>query len=139
MKSKTYKNWTKKHAGLMYDHMIFHTKYNRKVLTDKIRIRCEEIMRNVLDEYGCKCIEISVQPNHVHLLVGIPHNRTPSKVVGRVKGISSRWLRREFPVLVEEIPKVLWAPSCTHQSVGGDPRQVISYIKNQDRRHGRRK
>ncbi|UCG71046.1 MAG: transposase [Thermoplasmata archaeon] len=68
MKSKSFKNQTKKPVGLMYDHMIFHTKYNRKVLVDKIRRRCEEIIRYVLTDIDCECVEINVQPNHVHLL-----------------------------------------------------------------------
>ncbi len=139
MKSKTFKNRTKKPVGLMYDHMIFHTKYNRKVLVNKIRRRCEEIIRNVLDDIDCECVEINVQPNHVHLLVGIPLTRTPSNVAMKVKGVSSCFLRREFPVLVEQIPKALWVPSCIHQSVGNDLTKVVYYIKNQYKKHGGRK
>ncbi len=136
MKSKTYKNRTKKPVGLMYDHMIFHTKYNRKVLVNKIRRRCELIIRNVLDDIDCECVEINVQPNHVHLLDGIPLTKTPSKVAMKIKGVSSFHLRREFPTLVEQIPKALWAPSCVHQSVGNDAGRVISYIKYQYKKNG---
>ncbi len=136
MKSKTFKNRTKKPVGLMYDHMIFHCKYNRKVLVNKIRRRCEEIIRNVLDDIDCECVEINVQPNHVHLLVGIPLTRTPSNVAMKVKGVSSYLLRREFPILKQQIEKALWAPSCTYQSVGNDLSKVIIYIKNQYKKHG---
>jgi len=123
----------------MYDHLIFHTKYNRKVLVNKIRRRCEEIIRNVLDDLSCECVEINIQPNHVHILVGIPLTRTPSSIAMKVKGVSSFHLRREFPILVEQIPKHLWAPSCTHQSVGNDLTKVIYYIRNQYKKHGGRK
>jgi putative transposase len=136
MKSKTYKNRTKKPMGLIYDHMIFHTKYNRKVLVDKIRRRCELIIRNVLDDIGCESVEINVQPNHVHILVGIPLTITPSHVAMKVKGNSSWLLRNEFPILKQQIPKALWAPSCTHQSVGNDLTKVIYYIRNQYKKHG---
>jgi putative transposase len=123
----------------MYDHMIFHCKYNRKVLINKIRKRCEEIIRNMLDDLGCECVEINVQPNHVHLLVGIPLTMAPSSVAMKVKGVSSFLLRKEFPILVEQIPKHLWAPSCVHQSVGNDAGKVITYIKYQKKRHGSQK
>ncbi|MHA2474773.1 MAG: IS200/IS605 family transposase [Promethearchaeota archaeon] len=102
MKSKSFKNRTKKPVGLMYDHMIFHTKYNRKVLVNNIRKRCEEIIRNALDDINCECVAINVQPNHVHLLVGIPFTKTPSNVAMKVKGVSSFLLRKEFPLLVEQ-------------------------------------
>ena len=135
MKSKTFKNRTKKPVSLIYDHMIFHTKYNRKVLLNKIRRRCELIMRNVLDDLACECVEINVQPNHVHLLVGIPLTKTPSNVAMKIKGVSSFHLRKEFPDLVKQIPKALWAPSCVHQSVGNEAGRVISYIKYQGLHH----
>ncbi len=136
MKSKSFKNRTKKPVSLMYDHMIFHTKYNRKVLVNKIRRRCEEIIKNVLDDLGCECVEINIQPNHVHILVGIPLTKTPSYVAMKVKGVSSYLLRREFPILKQQIEKALWAPSRTHQSVGNDLTKVIYYIKNQYKKHG---
>ena len=136
MKSKSFKNRTTKPVGLMYDHMIFHCKYNRKVLINKIRRRCEEIIRTVLDDIDCECVAMNVQPNHVHLLVGIPLTKTPSKVAMKIKGVSSFHLRKEFPNLVEQIPKALWAPSCVHQSVGNDAGRVISYIKYQSVHHG---
>ena len=135
MKSKTYQN-RKKPVGLMYDHMIFHTKYNRKVLVNEIRKRCVEIIRNTLDDIDCECVEINVQPNHVHLLVGIPLTRTPSNVAMKVKGVTSFHLRKEFPILVEQSPIHLWAPSCVHQSVGNDAGRAISYIKYQGVHHG---
>ena len=74
---------------------------------NKVRKRCEEIMRNVLDDLGCECVEINVQPNHVHILVGIPLTITPSHVAMKVKGVSSWLLRKESPTLVEQIPKAL--------------------------------
>ena len=139
MKSKTFKKRTKKPVGLIYDHINFHTKYNRKVLQNNIRKRCEEIIQNLLNDLGCKCVEVNAQPNHVHVLIGIPLTMTPSNVAMKVKGLSSCLLRREFPILREQIPKALWAPSCTHKSVGSDMIKVITYIKYQDSHHGGRK
>ncbi len=139
MKSKTFKKRTKKPVGLIYDHINFHTKYNRKVLQDNIRKRCEEIIQNILDELGCKCVEVNAQPNHVHVLIGIPLTMTPSNVTQKVKCLSSYLLRTEFPILRKQIPKALWAPSSTHQSVGNDMIKVITYIKFQDKHHGGQK
>jgi putative transposase len=139
MKSKTFKKRTKKPVGLIYDHINFHTKYNRKVLQNDIRKRCEEIIQNILDELRCKCVEVNAQPNHVHILVGIPLTITPSDVAQKVKSFSSYHLRKEFPILRKQIPKALWAPSSTHQSVGSDMIKVITFIKFQDKHHGGQK
>jgi len=95
MKSKTFKKRTKKPVGLIYDHINFHTKYNRKVLQDKIRKRCEEIIQNTLNDLGCKCVEVNAQLNHVHVLIGIPLTKTPSNVAQKVKCLSSYLLRKD--------------------------------------------
>ncbi|MFX1588297.1 MAG: IS200/IS605 family transposase [Promethearchaeota archaeon] len=107
MKSKTVKNRNKKPGKLLYDHVIFHTKYNRPMLIGKIRPRAKQIICDVLNDLGCEAIEINVQPNHVHLLFGFPPTLPPSKIVNKVKGISSLVLRREFPILVKKCPKAL--------------------------------
>jgi REP element-mobilizing transposase RayT len=57
----------------------------------------------------------------------------------RIKCASSYHLRKEFPELKKQIPKALWAPSSTHQSVGNDMIKVITYIKYQDKHHGGQK
>ena len=125
----------KKPVGLIYDHMCWHVKYNRKVLIHNIAVRCEEIIKEVLNNIGCECVIVNVQPNHVHVLVGIPHDKAPSWVTMKMKATSSYLLRREFPILVQQIKKVLWAPSCMHMSVGNNIDSVYYYIKQQDKHH----
>ena len=135
MKSKTVSNRNKKPGNLLFDHIIFHTKYNRPMLKGKIQSRAKQIIRDVLNDLGCETIEINIQPNHVHLLFGFPPILPPSKIVNKVKGISSRQLRREFPILVKQCPKALWQVKVAHVSVGNEMHKVIRYIRNQDSRH----
>ena len=134
MKSKTVSN-RKKSINMLFDHIVFHTKYNRPMLKGKIRSRAEQIICQVLDDNGCDVIEINIQPNHVHLLFAYPPTLPPSKIVNKVKGISSRKLREEFPILVKTTPKALWMPKVRHISVGNELQNVIYYIRNQDSRH----
>ena len=135
MKSKTFKNRNKKRQNLLYDHIVFHTKYNRPMLNKQMRSRTKEIICKVMDDLGCEIIEIDVLKNHVHLLFGYPPTLPPSKVVNKVKGISSRWLRREFPILVKMCPKALWQVKVAHYSVGNEIKRVRKYIRNQGSHH----
>ena len=135
MKSKTVSNRNRKPTNMLYDHVVWHTKYNRRLLEGQIRWRTAQIIRSVLDEIECKCVEINVQPNHVHLLFAFPPKISPSKVAEKIKSISSRRLRREFPILVEKCPKALWMPAVMHTSVGNEYKRVIHYIRNQDKVH----
>jgi len=135
MKSKNFKNWNKKPGRLLFDHIVFHTKYNRKMLTGDIRTRAKEIICNILDKNHCKTIQINIQPNHVHLLFGFPPSIAPSNVIRKLKATSSVILRREFPELVEQSRKALWMPAVYHLSVGHDMKGVVQYIKHQNSHH----
>ncbi len=136
MKSKTFKNRNKKRQSLLYDHIVFHTKYNRPILKGKIRSRTRQIIQDILADLGCEAIEINVQPNHVHLLFGFPPTLPPSKIANKIKGISSFVLRREFPILMKKTPKALWMPKVMHVSVGNEMNRVVRYIRNQGPHHG---
>jgi putative transposase len=136
MKSKTFKNRNKKRQNLLYDHIVFHTKYNRPMLNKQIRSRAKEIICKVMDDLGCEVIEIDVLVNHVHLLFGYSPTLAPMLIVTKVKGISSRLLRQEFPIFVKMCPKALWQIKVAHYSVGNDIKRVKKYIQNQGPHHG---
>ena len=110
MKSKTAGNRTNKPVGLIYDHIVFHTKYNRPMLKAKIQKRAGEIIKNVLEDLDCKVIKIIVQPNYVFLQFNYSPTLAMSRIANKVKGISSCLLRREFPELRKQNQKALWAP-----------------------------
>ncbi len=135
MKSKNFKNWNKKQGRLLYDHIVFHVKYNRPMLVDYIAIKAKEIICDLLKDFNCEAIEINVQPNHVHLLFSYPPTIAPSDVVKRVKNMSSTLLRRQFPELVNQCPKALWNSYVHHMSVGHDIKSIRIYIKTQNKHH----
>ncbi|MEE9150741.1 MAG: IS200/IS605 family transposase [Thermoplasmata archaeon] len=110
MKSKKYsnrKNLSGKVSGI---YIVFHTKYNRPLLKGSIQKRTKDIIHDVLDDLDCGVVQIRVYLNRVHLQFIYPPRLSISKIMNNVKGKSSRFLRREFPELVKQCPKALWAP-----------------------------
>ncbi|MBU4454318.1 MAG: transposase [Euryarchaeota archaeon] len=55
----------------------------------------------------------------------------------RLKGRTSRILRKEFPHLKEWCDEHMWAPSCFHGSVGQGWEVVEKYIQTQDTHHAK--
>jgi putative transposase len=92
----------------MYYHFIIVTKYRRKALyNEEIRERLKQI---ILDLAPKLCIEIVAQEpgdDHHHILFTATPTTDLSKVVNSVKGVSSRYLRQEFPKTKE----YLWGDS----------------------------
>lgn len=112
-------------------HVVFCPKYRRKVLVNGVDVRLKEIIHNVCQEIRVEVIEMEVMPDHVHLLLEVDPQYGIHKVVKRIKGVSSRFLREEFPWLKSRLPS-LWTNSYFCSTVGGAPLAIVKqYIENQ--------
>jgi putative transposase len=118
-------------VSMLTDHLVFSPKYRGKVLVGEVTKRCEEAISEICDDMDIELIEIAVNVDHVHLFIQPPPKYSYSEIANRIKGKSSRILRKEFPHLVKWCPKGLWAPSCYHGSVGYGPDAVKNYIASQ--------
>jgi putative transposase len=88
-------------------------------------------VHQVVDETHCELLELEVMSDHVHLLVEVDPQFGVHRLVQKVKGRSSRLLRREFPLL-RQMP-TLWTNSTFVSTVGGAPLAVVKrYIQNQE-------
>lgn len=91
----------------------------------------KEILQSAADEKHAEILEMEVMPDHVHLLVEQAPQLGIHKLVGLMKGRSSRVLWQEFSELKRRLP-ALWTNSYFISTVGGAPLSVIKqYIENQ--------
>lgn len=112
-------------------HVVWCPKYRRRVLANGVDVRLKEIINKTAVELQAEIIELEVMPDHVHLLVEVDPQFGIHRLVKRLKGRSSRLLRREFPALKSRLPS-LWTNSYFVSTVGGAPLEVIKqYIENQ--------
>ena len=129
-KKRDYRTTNKTIYSCQY-HLIWCTKYRRKVLDTQIQGRLEELIREKQDEYCYQIREIETQSDHVHLLIEIPPTHSVDKIVGKIKGYTSKVLREEYPSLKSRLPS-LWTRSKFVSSCGGVTLKVIKdYIEGQ--------
>jgi putative transposase len=91
-------------------HFVFCPKYRRPVLRGAVADRLSILIAESIEQLGGRILNLTVQPDHVHLFAEIPPTLAPRQVMHRVKGISSHHLRREFPYLRSRLPS-LWTRS----------------------------
>jgi putative transposase len=92
----------------LHYHIIFVIKYRRKALyNDKIRERLKEIFRELAPKAGIEIISMEPAVDHIHMLVKATPSTDLEKIFNTLKGVSSRYLRQEFP----EIKNLLWGDS----------------------------
>lgn len=112
-------------------HVIFCPKYRRKVLTGDIESRLKELLKEIQDENEFLILESEVMPDHVHLIVDCNPRYGINNCVRKIKGVTSRKLRDEFPALKSRIP-TLWTRSAFISTVGAVSLDVVKkYIENQ--------
>lgn len=115
-------------------HVVWCSKYRRRVLGGRIEERLKEIVREVVAEKGAWLVEMEVMPDHVHLLVEVDPQLGVHRLVKAIKGRSSRMLRQEFGHLRSRLP-TLWTNSYFVATVGGAPLAAIKrYVENQKNR-----
>lgn len=112
-------------------HLIWCTKYRRKVLTPEIECRLKELIREKAEELDIEIAEMETMPDHIHIFVKSKPIYAPHFLVQQFKGYSSRVLREEFPKLKSRLPS-LWTRSYFCESVGCiSADTIIRYIENQ--------
>jgi len=85
-------------------HIVWITKYRRRVLSGDLRIRVREIIGQSAEELGIRIVNGVLSADHIHLFVEIPPHISVSEFVKIAKGRSSRKIQQEFP----RIKKLYW-------------------------------
>ena len=115
-------------------HVVWCTKYRRKVLVDQVELRLKELLNEIGLSIGVEILEMEIgDENHVHLLLSLDPQFGVHRAVKRLKGATSRYLRLEFPHLKKRLPS-LWTNSYFVSTVGGAPlAKIKEYIQAQKR------
>ena len=112
-------------------HVIWCSKYRRKVLVEEVGQRLKELIVGVASELRADIIEMEIMPDHVHLLLEVDPQFGIHRAVKNIKGKTSRILRAEFISLRTRLPS-LWTNSYFVATVGEAPLEVIKqYIESQ--------
>ena len=114
-------------------HIVFVPKYRRKVLHQKLIRRLSQLFYQCCKMNRWFIHELEILPDHVHMLLQLPHTITVPRAVQYLKGGSSKVIRKEFPDLEEFLwGDSLWADGYFSETVGRASESVMrEYIKSQ--------
>ena len=114
-------------------HLVWCTKYRKKVLKDGIDIECKEMLQDLAAEYNFQILAMEVMPDHIHLLVDCRPQFYISDMIKIMKGNIARQMFLAHPELKKELwGGHLWNPSYCAVTVSDRSReQVCSYIEGQ--------
>lgn len=119
-------------------HIVWITKYRKKVMSGVIAERIRELLRQICKEKDVEIIKGHVSKDHIHLFVSVPPHLAVSKSVQSLKGKSSYKLLGENKELSKQFwGRHLWARGYFVATSGNVTDEVImEYIKNQEIKEG---
>ena len=113
-------------------HVVWVPKYRKRVLRGKIAIRLRQLLYEACRVNRWWISEISIQEDHIHLVVQMPPQYSVAKVVQIFKGGTSRVLRKEYPELEEFLwGDSFWADGYFAETVGQVNEELVKkYIRD---------
>ncbi len=127
----------RKTSHAVYDikyHVVWSTKYRKKVLYGQVAERLRELIREICKGNEIDIIKGSISKDHVHLFISVPPFLSVSKLVQSLKGKTSYKLLSEFKELGRAFwGRHVWGRGYFAASSGNVTDEVImEYIATQD-------
>ncbi len=115
-------------------HLVLVTKYRNGLFNKPMLNRLQVIVKDLLVKWGCVCLEVNGEKDHIHILFQYTPQIQLSKLVNNIKTVSSRYLKKEFRQRFEQYywKDALWSGSYYISSCGGVTVEVLKrYVQNQ--------
>jgi putative transposase len=126
---------TKTTVSLINYHFVFCPRYRRKIfLITSVEERFKHMVKFICEEMEIQIIAIECDKDHTHMFLNCLPTLSPSDIMQKIKGVTSRVLRDEFLEL-KRMPS-LWTRSyfvSTAESVSSET--VKKYVENQKTRY----
>ena len=124
---------TKKTRHAVYNinyHFVWCPKYRKPVLEGRVKTIVENTIKEICLERGWELIDLSIQPDHLHIFISVSPIFAPMFVVKVLKGATAVRAIKEH-----RFAKRFWSPSYYVGTAGTVTEQTIKkYIQEQERR-----
>lgn len=125
---------TKTTVSLINYHFVFCPRYRRKIfLNERLDNRFKELVSEVARKHDFKIVALETDKDHCHLFLNALPNYSPSDIMAKIKGGTSKVLRDEFKEL-NAMPN-LWTRSYFVSTADNVSSETIKqYVENQRKR-----
>jgi len=115
-------------------HIVFCPKYRYRVLQGEVAEYAQQQVYRLCQQKGqVEVLELTIQPDHVHLVVSIPPKYAVSSFVGYLKGkLAIRLFARYEKLARRYWGRHLWSRGYCVSTIGLDEEKIRKYVKWQE-------
>ncbi|NLO01689.1 MAG: IS200/IS605 family transposase [Bacteroidales bacterium] len=115
-------------------HIVFTPKYRFRILTGQVMSMLEQDIRSICQWKEAELSELSIQIDHVHMIVSIPPRVSVSDFMGILKGKTAIKLFKSYPNLKKKPywGNHFWARGYFVNTVGINEEMIRRYVKYQE-------
>ena len=119
----------------IYGHLIWGTHNHNRILNSQIRPVLFDHLVKRSQELKIVFEKMNIQPEHIHILLALPADKSIAQVAKNLKGESSNWINENDFIS----GKFRWQRGYGAFSVSSSQLNIVKkYIKNQDEHHRRK-
>ena len=121
-------------VSLLNYHFVFCPRYRRKIfLRNDVENRFKELVKEICYKHDIAILAMECDKDHAHLFLHALPIMSPSDIMAKIKGVTSKTLREEFPHL-QHLPS-LWTRSYFVSTAGNVSKDTIRrYVEQQKTR-----
>ncbi len=109
-------------------HLVWCPKYRKKILVGKVKKIVEQTIKEACEQRGWDLLELSIQPDHIHIFISTRPIFAPMFVVKVLKGATAVRAVKEY-----RFAKRFWSPSYYVGTAGTVTEKTIQrYIQEQE-------
>ncbi len=115
-------------------HIVWTPKYRYRILDGLVKELLLKDIPMLLDWKSCELIEISIQTDHIHLIVSIPPKMSLSQLMGVLKGKTAIKIFKSYPQLKTKPywGNHFWSRGYSADTIGLDEDKIKKYVKYQE-------
>jgi len=118
-------------------HIVWVPKYRFRILTGQVKSLIEEGIKMLCEWKKCEIQEMSVQVDHIHLVVSVPPKVSISDLMGTLKGKLAIKIKmfRSYPKMKQKPywGNHFWARGYFVSTVGIDEEVIKRYVRHQEK------
>ena len=137
-------NRYKKLSHVIYyhnDHIVWTPKYRYRVLEGVPKDLLDNDIRMLCEWKGAEVLELSIQRDHVHMVVSVPPRVSILELMGTVKGKTAIKIFKSYPALKKKPywDNHFWSRGYCSSTIGLDEEKIRKYIQYQRTKSNKKK